>query len=234
MEVQDFAPQHLVAQLALRRRNPAIIDRRGAIALAMSDHLGMGHTSLEPTAAEIKSEDGRDQFRIGFAQVLASILSFEDFDEAVRGASDFFGMALEVLDHPPVKRVVAHTSDIAAVDSFDALRDSLARAFIPRLDGLNKAVGVDLTDAGWTFVHDDAESMIEVNVGPMEEKQLRDVLDDEISTYPPSLLFLDVKTMVRVKEGETSALDLWANAVERNRSIVERLSGWLKELINDA
>jgi hypothetical protein len=235
VELQDFALQHLFSRLELAETQGAIIDRRGATADAMSKHLGMSNVLLQPTAAEVTSEDGLDKFRIGIAQVYASLGSFNDFEDACVRTRDFFEMAADQVSGLTVRQVEIRSWDIAPVDSFEALRDRLAEKLLGSAKEIAGIVGSRLTDAGWTLEFREDDSSVSVRFGPMQSAQLRSSLQGEQgadSDYPANFLFLEVYREVgnQTVSGE-HALDWWKKVMTANRAMSEHIGGWLKEKI---
>ena len=89
MEIQEFAPRHLIAQLSFKRNQSAVIDRRGALAAELHELLGTSSASLEETAAEATTRDGMSKYRIGMAQLLA-VLHVDGLDESGGNIETFF------------------------------------------------------------------------------------------------------------------------------------------------
>jgi hypothetical protein len=229
VELQDFALQHLYSRLAFADTEGSVLDRRGATAKAMGDHLKLSNVVLQPTAAEIRSDDGRDQYRIGVAQIYASLHNFDDFDGARDRTRDFFEMATKYLENPSVNSVTVRSYDIAPVDSFEDLRDELTATLVGDIQVLRDAVGVPLADAGWVFEFKDAHANVGVRFGPMESAQLQAMLEDEQGEgYPSYVLFLEVLRDLSSDSPKTDPLDWWSRAVEANRGMTKRIGDWLR------
>jgi hypothetical protein len=233
VELQDFAPQHLYSQLVFAEPEASILDRRGATTKAMREHLKLSNYTLHPTAVEVASDDNRNQYRIGIAQVFASLMSFDDFAGASSQTRGFLEMALEHLQNPGVAELNVRTYDIAPTDSFEQLRDSLIAGLAPGAKGLISTVGVPLTDAGWVFEFNDQNSAVSVQLGPMLGGQLEVMLRDQGSgSYPPNALFLSVDSKLRREDAKSpDAVDWWSRAVEGNRKRVARIGEWLREMM---
>lgn len=196
MEVQEFAPRHLVSQLVFKRKQAALVDRRGELADELGTFLDASSVSLDATSAEVSTDDEMSKYRIGIAQMLA-VVNIEGFDDDCKKVKDFLRRGSELLEAPPIRRVVAHTSDVAAVSSFEDLRDGLA-ALSPGSAELHDAVGVPLSDVGWSYDFKDDQWVVEVRVGPMQDGELRNLFDaPEALDFPAASLFLDVKVVLR-------------------------------------
>lgn len=231
MEIQEFAPRHVIAQLAFRRNQAAVIDRRGALAGELHELLGTSSASLEATAAEATTRDGMSKYRIGMSQLLA-VLHVDGFDEDSEKVETFFRRGMELLDMPSLTRVVAHTSDVAAVPSFEELRDALLEGLSSDSQQLRDAVGVNFSDVGWFYDFRDDRWIVEIRFGPMQDTELRQLFDPpETAEFPAASLFVDVKVVSPVRDSDNDPLDLWASALERNREITTNLSAWLREAL---
>jgi hypothetical protein len=234
MEIQEFAPRHLIAQLAFKRNQSAVIDRRGALAEELHERLNTSSASLEQTAAEATTRDGLSRYRIGMAQLLA-VLHIDGLDEGGEKVETFFKHGMDLLNAPPLARIVAHSSDVAAVPSFDELRDALLENLSSSPSGVRDAVGVPLADAGWLYDFRDDSRIVEVRIGPMYDEELRKVFDaPDAALFPAASLFIDVKVVLRVGDSDRDPLDLWASALERNRQITNNLSTWLREALDES
>jgi hypothetical protein len=228
VEVQDFALRYLHSQLAFAESQASIIDRRGATAKAMADHLSMGEVTLHPTAAEVASEDGRDQFRIGIAQTYAGLLNFEDLEDAREITANFFGMSLAYLDSPAIRRGRIRSYDIAPASSFEELRDCLAKQLAAGASGLAGTIGMPLSDVGWVFEFEQPDASAKIQFGAMGNEQLRAILQDPDGVgYPPSVLFVALETAFMADDG-SDGLKWWSNCLDRNRKMAERIGKWLK------
>lgn len=232
MEVQEFAPRHLIAQLAFERNQATVVDRRGELAGALHEFLDTSSASLDATAAEATSRDEMSKYRIGMAQLLA-MLNVDDFDKSRELVEAFLQRGMELLENPSLARVVAHTSDVAAVPSFEALRDGLLEGLSSSPSGLRDAVGVPLSDVGWSYDFKDDRWIIEVRIGPMRAGELRQFFEaPDVADFPAASLFIDVKTMLRVKDPSKDPLQLWTAALERNRQVTGNLIAWLREALS--
>lgn len=231
MEIQEFAPRHLVAQLAFKRNQAAVVDRRGELAGELHELLSTSSASLDATAAEATTGDGMTRYRIGMAQLLA-VLNVAGLDEGPEKVETFFRHGMEVLNTPQLARVVAHTSDVAAVPSFEELRDALQEGLSSSPSELLDAVGVPLSDVGWSYDFRDDRWIVEVQLGPMRDVELRQLFEaPEAAEFPAASLFVDVKAVLRVGDSDKSPLDLWASVLKRNRQITNNLSAWLREAL---
>jgi hypothetical protein len=232
MEIQELAPRHLIAQLAFERNQAEVVDRRGELARELHELLGTSSASLEATAAEATTSDGMSKYRIGMAQLLA-VVHVDGFDESGEKVETFFRRGMELLDTPPLARVVAHTSDVAAVPSFEELRDALLEGLSLSPSRLREAVGVSFSDVGWLYDFRDDRWIVEVRLGPMRDAELRQVFDaPDAADFPAASLFIDVKAMLRVGDSSEDPLDLWRSALERNRQITTNLNAWLREALS--
>jgi hypothetical protein len=230
MEVQEFAPRHLIAQLAFKRRQASVVDRRGELADELARFLDASSVSLAETAAEAATDDGLGKYRIGIAQILVA-RSIDGLEDGGKGVGDFFQRGMELLGAPELRRVVAHTSDVAAVPSFEEMRDALG-ALTPGMPRLREAVGVPVADLAWAYDFSDDRWVVEVRIGPMHDTELRDAFDaPEGLDLPPASLLLDVKVVLRVQDGAGDAVQLWSSALERNRKITDNVNAWLREAL---
>jgi hypothetical protein len=231
MEIQEFAPRHLIAQLAFQKNQATVVDRRGALAEELREFLGSSSGSLDATAAEAATHDGMSKYRIGMAQLLA-VVNICDFDDDSRKVEGFFRHGMDLLNAPPLDRIVAHTSDVAAVPSFDDLRDALFKALSPTSSRLREGVGMPLSDFGWSYDFGDDRWLVEVRLGPMRDDELRKIFEAPVNAdFPAASLFLDVKVKLRVEDSKKDSLDLWASTLERNRQITASLAAWLTETL---
>lgn len=231
MEIQEFAPRHLVAQLAFEKNQATVVDRRGELAGALHEILETSTADLDATAAEATTRDGMSKYRIGMAQLLA-VLHVDGLDEGHEKVETFFRRGMELLDTPPLSRVTAHTSDVAAVPSFEELREALLDGLVPTSSQLREAVGIPLSDAGWSFDFGDDRCIAEVRLGPMREVELRRLFETpDAVDFPAASLFLDVRVVQRVQDSNKDPLELWESALKRNRQITTNLSAWLRETL---
>lgn len=233
MEVQDFATRHIYSQLGLAETQASILDRRGATAKAMTDYLKLANVTLHRTAAEVKSDDERDRYRIGIMQTFAGMTDFGDFASAQEQMRGFFEMAIRHLDNPPVKAVNLRTYNAAPADSFEELRDQLAERLTANTGGLKDAVGIALSDLGFDFEFENEDQSARVQFGAMTGEELRETLDDESdTTYPPACLFLGLDSHTQSAQSDDSnPIDWWATSMDRHRVMSEHIGRWLKETL---
>ena len=174
VEIQDFATQHLYSQIEYAEAQGSVVDRRGQIGTAMSKHLGLSDTSMDPTAAEVVSDGRRDQYRVGIAQIYASLVTFSDFEGARDHTRDFLEFALGLVGKPELESTTVRSYDIAPVDNFDLLRDRLANRLTTGIDGLS--IGFSLSDIAWVLEFGGEHESARVQFGPMKDKQLKGLL----------------------------------------------------------
>jgi hypothetical protein len=232
VELQDFALQHLYSQFAYARPEGGVIDKRGSIATAMGELLDLSEVRLDDTAAEVRSSDDRDQYRVGVAQTYASLMRFDDLDDASKLTTRFFETAMELTGTPALGSMNLRSYDIAPVDSFVALRDRLTNRLTALASGLTEAAGMELKDLAWVFEMAGRGSKANIQFGPMESEQLAKMLRDEGGDYPPSVLFLSID--MNFKPGDADkreALTWWAEGVEENRRLAANIGRWLRETI---
>jgi hypothetical protein len=231
MEVQEFAPRHLVAQLAFEKNQAAVVDRRGELAGELHELMGTSSASLDATAAEATTRDGMSKYRIGMGQLLA-VLHIDGFKERAEDVERFFQRGLELLSTPRLTRAVAHTSYVAAVPSFEELRDALLEGLAASPAQLREMVGSPLSDVGFSFDFRDDNAIVELRIGPMRDSELgRFIEAPEDVVFPDASLFLDVKVVLRAEDTDRDPLELWRSALKRNRLLGDRLSTWLTEAV---
>jgi hypothetical protein len=231
MEIQEFAPRHLVAQLAFERNQAAVVDRRGELAGELHELLGTSSASLDATAAEATTPDGMSKYRIGMGQLLA-VLHIDGFKDGSEEIKRFFQRGLELLSNPRLVRVVAHTSYVAAVPSFEELREALLEGLSASPSRLREMVGTPLSDVGFSFDFGDDHSIVELRIGPMRDRELgRFIEAPDGAVFPDASLFLDVKVVLRAEDADRDPLELWTSALERNRRLGGSLSAWLTETV---
>ncbi len=238
MEVQGFAPVHLIAQVTFARSQGVVVDNRGRLGSMIAEQFDLENVSVRETAAQIEGADGRDQYRIGIAQLRASLRSFTEFDDALERVRRFFQVALDQLGNPVVINATAHTTDVAATNSLEGLRDALAEHVTPPTGTLKEALGIPFTDLGLSFRFEDPDkSSTQIQFGPMDESTLAQFLQDPAPTgYPALGLMLDVHTrhivVAEPGDGEADVIGFWDKALASNRRSTERTGSWLKEVIS--
>ncbi|HET9198588.1 MAG TPA: hypothetical protein VFN92_10090 [Solirubrobacterales bacterium] len=231
MEIQEFAPRHVVAQLIFKRKQATVVDRRGELAGELHDLFATASAALEPTAAEATTDDEMSKYRIGMAQLLAE-MHVDGFEEGSERVETFFRRGMELLDSPTLSRVVAHTSDVAAVPSFDDLREALFEKLSANPGRIRDAVGVPVDDAAWTYNFADDSWIVDVRISPMTGDDLQYAFDaPDGAEFPDASLFVDVKVMRRAEDKDGDPLELWDSALRRNRQITAKLGAWLKEAL---
>jgi hypothetical protein len=203
-----------------------MVDRRGEAAGKMRELLDLPSMSLDPTAAELKSNDGREKFRIGFMQILAELSGFDQFDDATARSREFFEMALDFLGPDP-ESINLRTADIAPAASFDELRDRLHETIVVDAAGLQEAIGSQLSDTAWVFEFESGENSGRVQFGPMKIEQLDTLLGVTDSVGGPSeMLFLTTETKTRASSGK-DMIENWEAALTSHRRVAERAGTWL-------
>jgi hypothetical protein len=72
---------------------------------------------------------------------------------------------------------------------------------------------------------------VSVQFGPMENDQLRTILQDpDGADYPDNALFLSVDTKLRHKDGKSQdPLEWWDRSVEAHRKKAGLIGEWLRE-----
>jgi hypothetical protein len=231
MEIQEFAPHMLLGQLVFKTPTPAVIDQRGALMALLQQEFGASEGNAELSAVEAFSEDRRNQWRIGTAQVMASSENFDEIDVAGDEIGRFAKLALTRLDRPTIGLVRARTYDLAATASFDELRDALSAAFGAPRGVLAEIVGQPMSDVGWVYEFTDGQPNVTLRFGPMKASQMKAfVRDDRDSQYPGEFLFLDVDFAHPAQDLDSDqAIERLQHAIDSNRKVVRRVSDWLKE-----
>ncbi|HXA54017.1 MAG TPA: hypothetical protein VNV37_03990 [Solirubrobacteraceae bacterium] len=234
MELQDFAPHLLVTQLVCTNPSAAVIDQRGKWIATLRDEFGATEFAAEGAAVEAFSDDRREQYRVGTAQVVGSIENFDEIKAAGDKLGRFVERALDRLERPHVAQVRVRTFELAATDSFAELRDALGDALGTPRGELADIVGRPMTDAGWVLEFMGGSPLITLRFGPMKASQIKTFLRDQRdSQYPGEFLFLDVDY---VQTGEdldpAQAVERLATSIESNRRLVHRVAKWLTEKLN--
>ncbi len=231
MELQEFAPHLLQVQLIFKDTSAAIVDQRGAMLTVLKRDLEAGEGNVELAAVEAFSEDKREQYRVGTAQVVASIENFEEFGAATEKLRGFAEMALDRLERPPIALVRARTFDLAATASFEALRDALADSLGTPKKELAEVAGKTLSDIGWVYEFTDGNPNVTLRFGPMKASQLKTMLRDQRdSQYPGEFLFLDTDyAQIEQDLNVEQALERLTSSVESNRNLTRRMANWLTE-----
>jgi hypothetical protein len=185
---------------------------------------------MDPTAAEVSTDESMTKYRIGIMQLFAAV-NIQIFQDDLEAVGEFFRRGWELAGSPRLTRVTAHTSDVAPVQSFDELRDAL-EGTLPNQGGLREAVGVPLEDFGLALDFSDEHWIVEVKIGPMREDELRGLFEaPKTVDFPPDALFLDVKAVMRRPNEAANALELWTKAFDRNRKITHNVDAWLREVL---
>jgi hypothetical protein len=237
MELQDFAPHLLFVQLVFKEQSPAVIDQRAKWITTLRDDFGAAECTAEAAAVEAFSGDKREQYRVGTAQIVASVENFDDVHEASEKLGQFARTALDRLERPQVAHLRVRTIDLAATDSFEGLRDALAEGFsVPRGE-VADLVGSPMSDAGWVFEFTDGNPQVTFRFGPMRASQIKTMLRDQRDDqYPAEFLFLEtdyVQNEVDLDLDE--AVDRLAANIDNERTIVHRVAHWLTEKVaNDS
>lgn len=234
MEVQDFAPHMLLARLLFKEPSPAVIDQRGALIATLRDTFGASEFSIEGAAVEALGSNRCWQYRIGTAQVLASIENFDELEEVRNELSKFFKLALGRLESPRIAQIHVRTYDMAPTDSFSELRDALATALAAPRQHLADVVGKPLSDAGWVMEFHHGDPHITIRFGPMKIEQIkklqRDQRDDR---YPEECLFLELDSLQTNGDlDDGQALARLPGCIESNRKLLRRVTDWLTEALS--
>jgi len=233
MELQDFAPHLLLAQVVFKEPSPAVIDQRGAWITTLGEKFGATEFSAEAAAVEAFSEDKRKQYRVGTMQVVASVENFDEIERVGKELGEFVDVALTRVNRPRVAQVRVKTYDLAPTDSFDELRDALAASLLTPTQKLAEIVGKPMSDVGWVMEFLGSNPNITVRFGPMKIDQIKTMLRDERdSQYPEQFLFLDLDYL---QEGEDLDVDQavarLAKGIESNRHVVRHVADWLRETL---
>lgn len=231
MEVQDFAPHMLLAQLVFKEPSPTVIDQRGAWIATLRDEFGAAEFSAEGAAVEAFGEHRREQYRVGTMQVAASTENFDEIEDAEEKIRRFVELALDRAERPHLAVVRVRTFDLAATDSFGELRDALAASLGVARGELADVVGGGLSDAGWVLEFTDANPNITLRFGPMKANQIKTFLRDQRdSQYPGEFLFLDVDYAHTDQDLDSEqAVARLAHSIDSNRKVVHRVANWLTE-----
>lgn len=234
MEVQDFAPHMLLARLVFKEPSPTVIDRRGALIAKLRDTLETAEFSIEGAAVEASSPDRRRRYRIGTAQVLASVENFDELQDVQNELSEFFKFALDQIEHPRIAQINVRTYDMAPTDSFGELRDAMAASLGAPKRRLAEVVGKPLSDAGWMMEFLDGDPRITTRFGPMRLEQIKTLLRDQRDDrYPAECLFLELDYLQTSEDLDVDrALARFSSCIESNRKLLRRMADWLKEALN--
>ncbi len=174
------------------------------------------------------------QYRIGTAQALASVENFDELEEVQADLMRFFKLALARLGGPRVARVEVQTYDMAPTDSFEELRDTLARSLIAPAQRLAEVVGKPPSDAGWVMEFLGGDPRITMRFGPMKAEQIKKLLRDQRDdSYPEQCLFLDLDYVHAGEDLDADQAPARLSAcVESNRRLLRRAADWLTGALN--
>jgi len=229
MELQDFSPHLLVAQLAFKEPSAAVVDQRGAWITTFRNDFGATEFVAEAAAVEAFSDDRREQYRVGTAQVVGSIENFDEITEAGQKLGRFVELALDRVERPQIAQVRVRTFELAATDSFAELRDALGEALGAPRGELAEVVGGPMSDLGWVLEFTDANPNVTLRFGPMRASQIKTFLRDQRdSQYPGEFLFLDVDYVQADEDLDPEqAVARLASSIESNRRLVHRVANWI-------
>ena len=195
------------------------------------DEFGAAEFSAEGAAVEAFGEHRREQYRVGTMQVVASTENFDEIEDAGERIGRFVALALDRVERPHLAVVRVRTFDLAATDSFEELRDTLAASFGVARGELADVVGGRLSDAGWVLEFADANPNITLRFGPMKASQIKTFLRDQRdSQYPGEFLFLDIDYAHTDQDLDPEqAVAQLGKSIDSNRKVARRVANWLAE-----
>lgn len=204
---------------------PRFADRRGAIIQALrTEHdfqdFGWSETSLHVGNAE-KTRImvvGSRELRIVYEHIERT----EDFLDAARS---FFTFGLDQLEVQELDFLGVRSYWLAAVDSFDELRDWMIDRFSPS-EPFSAALSAKVSDVGWVFEYRDQDPETVVRLGPMKVEQLIDQIfgTSAADIFPDQFLFLDIDRIHRGPIQAEEALSRMETAFERALAAGERIA----------
>lgn len=233
MELQEFTPHLLLAQLRPVRPVAAVLDTRGAFVDHAREALALDNWGYGDDGVEIASSDRRELYRLNIHEVSASAENFESFEAARSRITEFLAMGLKHLGDPDVAWIGIRSHDLAPADDFAELQAALIRTHSPSAAHLVEMVGAQPSDVGWQFDFHEGHPRITVRFGPMKAEQARTQLfrDNTETHYPEQFLFLDVdRVLPELTLSAVEALEKSSDSLEKQRALVGRVAEWLSDL----
>jgi len=233
VELQDQAPLSLFSRVAYNNAATAILDRKGEAMQILHDLVELENFTVHPTAVEVTGENERNKFRWGINQIFANLTEIDDLDDATNRTDAFFRKGLELLQPGSLDVVTITSLDVAAVESFEELRDRMHEVLVSDFSGLSKAVGYDIGDTAWVLEFGQGDTTGRVQFGPMRSEELPARLKiPRFDDAPPNMLGVFVDLVFRPDEaGRSNVITSWRRALDKERVVVSNVMNWIRERV---
>lgn len=231
MELQELTATAITVQVRFRLA-PAFADKRGAMIAALCEAHGLSEYGWAETFLQVTNPEQTKRLVIGSRELRISYEHVERIDDFVTAAREFieYGVTELALDELEFLGVRSHW--LAAVDSFEELRDWLAAWLTPD-NPVSAAVAAQPSDLGWIFEFRDQSPEYVARIGPMKVEQLLEQIfvTSQRDLFPEQFLFLDLDRVYRGDHAPSTAdlIDRIKESLDRAVAVGERFGAAVQE-----
>jgi hypothetical protein len=227
VELQELSLKTVWTQLRFRPSS-RIADIRGQIAEELSKAHELPEWGWGEDVAHVFSSDRTTNLIVTGRELRAGFDKIERLDDLRQTITSFLSYGLDVLGVEEVMFLGVRSYWLAAVDSFDELRDWLIASFSGGAAPLLEALGDSPTDAGWVYEFHKQDPKQRLQFGPMKQAQLVEgvLTTDSSEGIPPEFLFVDMDRVYNDKPTEVGrVIERWSDSFQRTLDLGERLGG---------
>jgi hypothetical protein len=225
VELQELSLKSVWTQLRFAPQ-ARFADVRGQVTEELSRTHDLAEWAWGDALVHVFSADRTTNLIVTGRELRAGFEHIERVDDLRESVRSFFSFGLDVLGVEEVIFLGVRTHWLAAVDSFDELRDWLVSTFSRGAAPVLEPFGGSSTDAAWVFEFHQQDPKHSLRFGPMKQAQLieQHLATDSSEGIPAEFLFVDMDRVYNESPIESEGvIQRWADSFQRSLDIGERL-----------
>lgn len=172
-----------------------MMDYRGEIAEMLREHLGLPHWRITKDRVDVHDKPPNTRAFVSFRNfgyVRQDVMSPEAFVSEAGDFTKYVGGIRAIGNRWEVQRVGARFRFLFSSDAnFDTVKDRLAANYAPLTETASTVLDASIRDLNPVLYLEDPHGKLDIQTGPMEEKQIADFFSDR-RDYPPAGLYFDI------------------------------------------
>lgn len=228
MELQELVVRAATMQFRFRLA-PRFADVRGALIEELREANDLSEYGWGEAHVQLHNAERTRQLIVGSRELRIVYEHIERIDDFLDTARAFFERGLEALGVRELEFLGVRTYWLAAVDSFDELRDWMVERLSPS-EPFSAALGDVMTDVGWILEYRRQDPQHIIRIGPMTVDQLIEQVlgTSERELFPDAFLFLDLDRMYKETPiAADNAVERAFDAFQRSLAIGEKIAATL-------
>ncbi len=232
MDIQEPVLKAVLTEVRFEP-TPRFPEKRAELIERLRELRDLQHWKMTEQFVQVLTED--DPSDLLQVSVGNGSFSFENPDAAeCRNATETgIEIVVDALEVQAATYIGVRSMWVAAVETFDELRDHLIATVGGASAAVVEPVGQKASDAGWVFEFRTTQPQHVLRFGPMHQEQATTQIfrDKDPENYPPNFLFLDLDRLYNgdpVPREDLAAR--WGSAYDRNLEVATEVLAGLRSL----